>query len=87
MFIGARLTTQLPHPKLLGLVSGYFDVQQQVAFKNDLELQDSVATNTGLAMVVPAQKILDLLQSDEVVEERRRFEKQLEKALRGEDSG
>lgn len=87
MFIGDRLNAQLPHPKLLGLVSGHFDVQQQVAFKNDLELQASVATNTGLAMVVPAQKIVDLLQSDGIVEERRRFEEQLEEALRDEDSG
>jgi hypothetical protein len=57
----------LPRFSLLGLVHGHFDVD---VLKKDLVAYDGLvpeAINMGIAVVVPAQKILDVIDlfSDE----------------------
>lgn len=80
LFIGDRLLQQVPNPKLLGLVVGHFDINQPVKFKNQTSVGESVPLNAGLSIVVPAQDILDLIQSDEVAEERQVYEQRLAEA-------
>lgn len=57
-------------PQLLGIVSGHFNLEADVAFTEDIGAQANVPINTGIAIVIPSQKILDLLMEEEVVVER-----------------
>jgi hypothetical protein len=54
---------------LLGLVQGHYDIKSDVKFIGDVE-EGQVAINAGIAAVVPAQEIYDLLMSGEVLAER-----------------
>lgn len=58
----------LPH-KLLGIVQGHFEVEKDIKFLGDIG-SGTVALNTGIAVVVPAQAIIDTLMTDEFVQER-----------------
>jgi hypothetical protein len=49
------------HYLLLGVMQGYFGVESPVTV-NTAELKGEARENTGVAAVVPAQKILDILQ-------------------------
>lgn len=57
---------------LLGLVHGHYEIEQDVAFIGDVLGSGKVPVNAGIAVVVPAQKIIDTLMQPELVEERRR---------------
>jgi hypothetical protein len=69
------LNTALP-PKLLGIVHGHFHDKGSVRADGpeddayDLPLIGNVKLNTGIAIVIPAQAIIDLLMDDEFVDER-----------------
>lgn len=52
---------------LLGLVQGHYNIKSDVKFIGDT---GEVSMNAGIAAVVPAQDIYDLLMSDSVVAER-----------------
>ncbi len=52
---------------LLGLVQGHYDIEREMKFQGDV---GRVAANAGIAIVVPAQDIYDLLMSEEAVAER-----------------
>jgi hypothetical protein len=54
------------------LVQGHFNIASDVKFLGDLGDQGSgkVSMNAGIAAVVPAQDIYDLLMSEVVVEQR-----------------
>ena len=54
---------------LLGLVQGHYDIKSDVKFIGDVGTGE-VAMNAGIAAVVPAQDIHDLLMSEDVVAER-----------------
>ena len=58
-------------PKLLGLVHGHYDISQPVAFSGDIFGSGKVPVNAGIAIVVPSQKIIDLLMGDELADERK----------------
>jgi len=64
---------------LLGLVQGHFNIPSDVKFIGDIGEQGSgrVPVNAGIAAVVPAQDIYDLLMSDPVVEQRDKLLKQM----------
>jgi hypothetical protein len=68
------ITDRIFFRSLLGLVSGHFDVDAQHVDKATSQLiEDSVTkTNSGLAIVTPAENIRYLLMEDErVVKDRR----------------
>jgi hypothetical protein len=48
-------------PKLLGIVSSHFDITQDVALSGDVFGEARVQLNAGIAVVVPAQDIMELL--------------------------
>jgi hypothetical protein len=52
----------------LGLVQGHYDVESETKLLGDV---GKVKVNAGIATVVPAQEIYDLLMSDEVIAERK----------------
>jgi hypothetical protein len=52
---------------LLGLVQGHYDIEREMKFQGDV---GRVPANAGIATVVPAQDIYDLLMSEDVVAER-----------------
>lgn len=58
---------------LLGLVQGHHEIKQEVAFIGDILGTGKVPINAGIAVVVPSQKIIDLLMQEEPVEERKRI--------------
>jgi hypothetical protein len=43
---------------LLGMVVGHFDLKQDVTFASDVSARASVAANSGVAIVIPAEDIL-----------------------------
>ncbi len=55
---------------LLGLVQGHQEIKSEVAFIGDVLGSGKVPVNAGIAVVVPAQEIHDLLMSEVVVTER-----------------
>jgi hypothetical protein len=65
-----------PPAKLLGLVNGHYDMDTDVKFMGDMPGSGKVPLNTGIAIVIPAQKILDLLATPELVEERESMRKE-----------
>jgi len=59
---------------LLGLVHGHYYIDQDVAFTGDIFYgSGKVPVNAGMAVVVPAQKIIDTLMLPELVEKRERL--------------
>ena len=60
-------------PALLGLVHGHYEIKQDVAFIGDILGSGKVPINAGMAVVIPAQKIIDTLMQEELVEERNRI--------------
>ena len=59
---------------LLGVVSSHWELPSDVRQKNrsssSLEADEEVSINAGIALVVPAQKLVDLLNRDDVIAER-----------------
>lgn len=55
---------------LLGLVQGHQEIKSDVAFIGDVFGTGKVPVNAGIAVVVPAQEIHDLLMSEGVATER-----------------
>jgi hypothetical protein len=49
---------------LLGLVQGHYDIEREMKFQGDI---GKVSSNAGIAVVVPAQDIYDLLVSEDVI--------------------
>ncbi len=64
-----------PNFVLLGLVAAHFELPQNVDFVGDILEGGTVNINAGLAIVIPAHFILDLLMRDELVEHRQQIEK------------
>jgi hypothetical protein len=52
---------------LLGLVQGHYDIRREMKFLGDV---GEIPVNAGIAVVVPAQDVYDLLMSPEAVAER-----------------
>lgn len=58
-------------PALLGLVHGHYEIEQDIAFVGDILGSGKVPINAGIAVVIPAQRIIDTLMDEELVEFRR----------------
>jgi hypothetical protein len=59
-----------PKTVLLGLVHGHFEIKSDVKFLGDILGSGSIPLNAGMALVIPAQHIIDLLMSEALVKER-----------------
>jgi hypothetical protein len=57
-------------PMLLGLVQGHYAIDPTEDFIGDLPDERSVAANAGIAIVVPAESIMEVLMSKELQTER-----------------
>lgn len=55
---------------LLGLVHGHYEIPQDVAFIGDILGSGRVPINAGMALVIPAQAIIDTLMDPDLVHER-----------------
>jgi hypothetical protein len=72
---------------LLGLVHGHYrtDIQDQIiATSDDL---DTIIVNAGIAMVVPAQDILDTLMQEDVMKDAEKRLKKIEERLKKSNPG
>jgi hypothetical protein len=66
--------------RLLGLVSGHWDIKQKAETQGDIVGEIRTAINSGIAIVTPAEAIQDLLDREDVVADRHeRVEKTKEK--------
>ncbi len=63
--------------RLLGLVQGHYDINQKVKFLGDIG-SGEVPVNTGIAIIIPAQAIVDTLMQEELVEYRKELERLLD---------
>ncbi|MFY9578423.1 MAG: hypothetical protein WAQ33_03790 [Gaiellaceae bacterium] len=59
-----------PVPMLLGLVHGHYAIPQEVAFVGDALVSGRVEVNAGMAVVIPVQHILDVLNGPDLAAER-----------------
>jgi len=59
-----------PEPAIIGIVQGHYDINRPVNFTTDVLAEGKVSINTGIAVVVPFQQIIDLLMQEEFVEKR-----------------
>lgn len=57
-------------PALLGLVQGHYEILQDAALPGDILEKVSVPINSGIAVIIPAQKIMDTLMQEELVDKR-----------------
>ncbi len=55
----------------LGLVQGHYEIGKDVEFLGDMLGSGKVPVNTGMAIVIPAQKILDMLLLPQLAEHRK----------------
>lgn len=62
---------RFPHTGLLGLVSAHFDIEQKAHGTGDMPAEIRTAINSGIAVVTPASKIIELLEREDVVDERK----------------
>ncbi len=67
---GGLLIPDAAMPQLLGLVHGHFNLKADVAFTGDVYGTAFVPVNAGIAVVIPAQKIMDTLMDEELAEDR-----------------
>jgi Trypsin-like peptidase domain len=56
--------------RLLGLVHGHYDIPQEVAFIGDMAGSATVDINAGIAIVIPAQAITEMLMTGDILEAR-----------------
>jgi hypothetical protein len=49
-------------PLLLGVVQGHFNLRQDIAFEEDANVTAHVPVNSGIAVVVPAQRVVALIE-------------------------
>jgi hypothetical protein len=56
-----------PRFVLLGLTHGHYEIKKSVAFIGDIIGSGKVPVNAGMAIVIPAQKIIDTLMQEELV--------------------
>lgn len=61
-----------PHYHLLGLVSGHYDIRQNINL-DDNETDLIVSQNSGIGVVIPANYILEILQWEELRDRRSRL--------------
>lgn len=73
LFAGEVLRTQIPNPRLLGLVHGHYAIPQGIFEKTEAFEHAHVPLNSGIAIVIPAASILELLASEQAVEHRAAF--------------
>lgn len=59
---------------LLGVVVAHFGISEEVKFEGDIAGRGAVAVNSGMAVVVPASKINELLMLEEFVGQRKVME-------------
>jgi hypothetical protein len=61
---------------LLGLVQGHSFIKQDVIFAGDIDLDEKdklkVNMNAGMAIILPASKIMEILMMDELIDQRER---------------
>jgi hypothetical protein len=69
LFAGSTLATTIPNPRLLGIVHGHYNFPQNVRNPFGSEAL-TVNMNSGIAIIVPASKILEVLSLDRAVEHR-----------------
>lgn len=55
----------------LGMVTGHFDIEQKARTEGDIVGSIITAINSGIAIVTPAEMIRQLLNRDDVIEERK----------------
>ena len=82
---------QLPHKTflgkptgLLGLVQGHYTIKgREIAVGDIAPDQGEIEMNAGMALIVPAQKIRDLLEREDLVKEREELLDQYRKTTEG----
>lgn len=76
----AFLAREMGPSGFLGLVSGHYTIPEKVVLRGDLADEGSATlpVNAGMAIVIPAQHIVDLLMQEELVEGREKAKKRLD---------
>jgi hypothetical protein len=64
----------------LGLISGHFDIDQMARTAGDIDGTITVAINSGIAVVTPAEAVRELLWREDVLEDRLKVLESAEKA-------
>lgn len=73
LFAGSALQFQIPNPRLLGVVHGHFTIPESVRERDEEFLGAHVPLNSGIAILVPARKITEVLEGEKPQEYREFF--------------
>jgi hypothetical protein len=69
-----------PLSALLGLVSSHYEIPREVDFTGDVG-EGKVSINAGMAAVIPARFISELLFGDEFIEQRKKIEEKIKQNI------
>ncbi len=72
LFAGNKINWKIPSTRLLGLVHGHYVVRQPLRQKGDEFPDAHVPLNSGIAILIPATKIVEILESDDANDHRER---------------
>lgn len=73
LFSGQTPRTQIPNPRLLGILSGHHIISQKISSLPGDPDNTPVPVNSGISVVVPATGIFEVLAQDQAVEFRSEF--------------
>jgi hypothetical protein len=73
LFAGEALRSKIPNPRLLGLLHGHYNFPQGVVSLSETANDAHVLLNSGIAIVVPATSVLELLAQDQAAAHRAKF--------------
>ena len=65
------ITVGTPTIRLLGLIHGHIEIRQEVEYTGESWSKGTVDVNSGVAVVIPAKTIKEVLMTDRLVEDRR----------------
>jgi len=77
LFAGDKLNLSVPNPRLLGLLHGHFDIPRAIVDSSTSSSAATVPLNSGIAIIIPAAAILELLGMDDAVAQRAEYSKAL----------
>jgi hypothetical protein len=67
LFTGDTIQMKMPNPRLLGLIHGHYTLPQNVIDLSGEVSKARVQLNSGIAIVIPATAILDVLEQERAV--------------------
>jgi hypothetical protein len=73
LFAGAQIELKKPSPRLLGLIHGHYVIPERMEITASDPSEAHIRHNSGIAIIIPAYTILEVLFTEEATEHRSLF--------------